>query len=102
MTAAFILMFPPVQSTVPPFSKVRVVRLTALALARLRVTPAGMIVRPLPLIVPPVQFITPRTVTTWLPLKVPPLKFRMAGVTVPVPLKLAVPLEMASVLLVQM
>ena len=125
MTAALPkFMFPaPVQRTVPLFSKVRPpVRVTALALARLSVTNGGRIVLQAPLIVPPLQVIWFNTVTSWLPLKVPLLRFTSPGVTVPVPLKLAVPLlrlttagatvtvplkfamppEMTSVLFVQM
>jgi hypothetical protein len=88
---------------VPPFSNVRVVNATTPGVVMLSGTPGGMMVRPLPLIVPLVQSIWFKTVTTWLPLKVPPLKLTNAGVTVPVPLKLAVPLARRNrVLFVQM
>ena len=54
MIALLMPMFPPVQRIVPPFSNVRPpLRFTMLTM--LSVTPGGMIVRPLPLIVPPVQ-----------------------------------------------
>src|ERR1041385_5981795 len=97
-----MLMLPaPAQSAVPPFSKVRLVNDTPLALARVRAAPGTMTVRPLPLIVPPVQFITLPTVTVLLPPRVPLLKKTLAGETLPVPLKLAVADEMASVLFVQ-
>jgi hypothetical protein len=63
---------------------------------------AGLItVRPLPSMVPPVQFMVLPTVTVSAPPR-PPFKSSVAGATVPVPSKLAVPPEMSSkVLLTQ-
>src|ERR1041385_2635932 len=60
----------PVQSTVPPFSSVRASRDTPLGLATLRVAPGSRMVRPLPLIVPPVHEAFPRTVKVPLPVTV--------------------------------
>src|SRR5438105_10050997 len=85
----------------PPFSRVRLVRDAKDGMGALSVTPAGMIVRPLPLMVPPVQFITVLIVTVLVPVNKPLLKFSVAGDTAPVPLKLAVPNETFSVLFVK-
>ena len=61
-----------------------------------------VIVRPAPVIVPPVQFIWLSTVTDWLPPIVPLSWSNNEGVTAPMPLKFTVPPERTSVLLVQM
>src|SRR6185503_9356476 len=95
----------PVQRTVPPFSKVRLVMVTTLGMAALSVAPTAITVRPLPLMDPAVQFITVLAVTVLVPPSVLLIKFNTAGDTNPVPLKLAVSLgtpEMVSVLFVQM
>src|SRR5438270_4919344 len=65
MTAPVLMaMLPaPVQTVVPPFSSVRVASDAELGRAALSVAPAGMIVRPLPLIVPAVQFSVLLTIT---------------------------------------
>src|SRR5262245_55826675 len=60
----------PVQSTVPPFSRVRVFSCTAPGLETLSVAPAARTVRPLPLIVPDVHTKVPRTVSVPLPVRV--------------------------------
>src|ERR1041385_1332436 len=65
----------PVHRVVPPFSKVRL-RLTLLGLLILSVAPGGMTVRPLPVILPAVQFIALLMVTTPLPSSEKPDKSR--------------------------
>src|SRR5689334_118273 len=92
----------PLQSTVPPFSSVRALSETELGMAALSVTPTGMMVLPLPLIVPAFQFITLLMITLLVPVIVPLAKCTMAGETTPLPLKLAVPPAMVTVLFVQM
>src|SRR6185436_4686684 len=68
-------MFPaPVQITVPPFSRVRVVRITPFGLLAAIVAPDSMTVRPLPLIVPDVHTKFPRTLNVLLPVRVGVLK----------------------------
>jgi hypothetical protein len=88
----------PVQRTVPSFSRVRVFSCTVPGLETLSVTPARMMIRPLPVMLPPVQFITLLTVTTPVPPNAPLLKSTTDGDTKPVPLKLAMLPEMVSVL----
>src|SRR5262245_44173785 len=85
---------------VPALSSVRL-NTTPLGFDIVIVAPDGMIVWPLPLMLPPVQFIAPRTVTLAGPPSVPLLRFRIFGVTGPVPLKFTVAPEIESVLLVQ-
>ena len=72
----------PVHTTVPPFSNVR---LTSdawfrLGTARLSVAFASIIVRPLPLIVPVIQFMEVATVSVPVTLKVPTAKSRLSTV----------------------
>src|SRR5438046_2414855 len=98
-----MLILAPVQRIVPPFSRVRGPNVTAAALLIPSVTPEPTTVRPPPVMLPPVQLIWSKAVTTPVPLSAPPLRVNIDGVTGPVPLKFAVALpEIASVLLVQM
>src|SRR5882672_1448824 len=71
MTAPEIIVMlpPPVQKAVPPFSSVRPVRNTALG-PTFRVAPVSTIVRPLPLIAPAVHEKYLRTVSVPLPVSV--------------------------------
>src|ERR1043166_3672918 len=103
MTPLFIRMLPPrFHSTAPPFSSVRVFRETPPGKAAFSITPGGITVRPLPVMLPPVQFIAVLTGTVLVPSNVPLLKLTTAGEIKLVPLKLATPPEMLTVLLVQM
>ena len=99
MTPPFITMLAPAHVVVPPLSKVRdVIELNVERLLTVNDAPEGIRVRPVPLMLPPVQLMEFRAVTVCAPPKVPPLRFRIDGDTVPVPSKLAVPPEMTMVL----
>ena len=89
-----------VQMVVPALSNVRLLIVKKEPLEMASVAPGEIMVRPVPLIEPPVQFIALPTVTVCAPPKVP-FKLRMAGATTPVPSKLALPPEINIVLLVQ-
>src|SRR5580658_8182864 len=77
VTTAALRVIPPapVQTVVPALSKVRVVIARKDGLAIVSAAPDEIAVRPVPLMEPPVQFITLPTVTTLLPPREPPLKF---------------------------
>ena len=93
----------PFQTIVPALSSVREVIEINEALLIASVTPGGMMVRPVPVIAPPIQLIAFPIVTFCAPPNVPfAFKVRNAGATIPVPSKLAVTPEMIIVLLVQM
>src|SRR5579883_1743639 len=93
----------PVQTTTPPLSNVRDVieRETGDGLLMVSIAPKGMMVRPVPLMPPPVQVMALPTVTKLLPPREPLLKSITAGETGPVLSKLTEPPEMVRALLVQ-